>query len=147
LDELAAEKKIGVKGRKLAEFIGERLLAKADLYALINLVIGEEPDDKRFNEDPVGYAAEAVEKLKERLASAAQYTSAPSDPAVFVKHAYVHQLLGNAHSAEGNEDLARTQYEKARLLCENARKIASGDVLETIETEIAKLPQRGAENE
>lgn len=147
LDEIAAEKKMGVKGKKLAEFIEKRLLAKADLYSLLALVKGTEPDKAKLAEDPVGYAAKAFEAFKQRLASAAQYTSAPSDPDVFVKQAYVHQMLGNVYSAEGKEDLANVQYEKARLLCENARSIASGDVLEKLETQITEITtQEGAEN-
>jgi len=155
LTEILNEENVGVKGKKIAEFITNRLATsirlqeatqaiaenKVSFYELITLATGKEPDDERFTKDPAGYVLEAVNQLKENIATAAQYTVPLTNPVTLVKQAYVHQMLGNAYVAENQEDKAREQYDKAKKICEHARDFAADDVKEDIESEIAKFEE------
>ncbi|MBD3309856.1 hypothetical protein GF351_01410 [Candidatus Woesearchaeota archaeon] len=119
----------------------------AACYDIIHAATGREPDKERFAKEPVAYARDAVNQLKDSVSTVMQHSSDPKDPVILVKQAYVHQLLGNIHSTEGKDDLARLQYEKARLICDTARAIAPEEEKKNIDEEISRYFVEVAEND
>lgn len=120
---------------------------KSACYDIIRAATGREPDKERFAKEPVAYAREAVDQFKDSMSAVMQHSADPKDPVALVKQAYVHQLLGNIYSAEGKEDLARAQYDKANVICDAARAIFPEEEKENIEAEISKYFVEVAEND
>ncbi|MBD3304174.1 hypothetical protein GF343_03445 [Candidatus Woesearchaeota archaeon] len=140
LDKLLQQK------NRIADYGHENQKHAPALSNMPQYLIGKELDKTRLRKEPVPYLVEVITSLKEE-ADQAGYSLAlsPADPVELVQQAYLHGILSDSYSQEGEEKLAKEQLKKAESLCQTALDLAPEESKESIKAEIQKFKDYFAE--
>jgi len=150
---LSSEDIPAVKTERLAGFIVDHLAARYSVeeakeklsedretfYDLAVLATDNDVDDAEFDKNPAAYVVAALNQLRKQLLVIEEHSTSDINPLALVRQAYIHNLLGNAYSADGQEKQARAQFDRARALCDSAVYSVTDKNRDAVMTEIKKL--------